>query len=64
MQLTLTEHEARALYDLLHDVLPELQRETARTESKEFRRLLLDRQALIERLLVDLAAELEATTAL
>lgn len=59
MQLQLSNHDARALFDLLHDVLPALQRETARTESKEFRRLLLDREALIERLLGELADEVK-----
>ncbi len=57
MQLQLTDREAHTLFDLLHDYLPVLQREVARTDSKEFRRLLLDRLTLVERLLEELPSE-------
>ena len=55
MQVHLTEQEAHDLYDLLHDYLPALRREVARTDSKEFRHLLVQRLDLAERLLVDLS---------
>lgn len=57
MQLHLTDQEARDLHDLLHDYLPALRREVARTDSKAFRHLLVQRLDLAERLLVDLSAE-------
>lgn len=59
MQLQLTDHDARALYDLLRDSLPALQRETVRTDSKEYRHRLLEREALIERVLAELAPAVE-----
>jgi len=51
MQLSLSEDETRTLRVLLHDYLPELRREVARTEVREFRHELLKRQELCERLL-------------
>jgi hypothetical protein len=51
MQLSLNEDETRTLRVLLHDYLPELRREVARTEVREFRHELLKRQELCERLL-------------
>ena len=57
MHLTLTPEEARLLRDLLHDYLPTLQFEAARTEAKEFRHQLILRQNLIERLLAELVAD-------
>jgi hypothetical protein len=57
MQVRLTDPEARILHDLIHDYLPALQREVARTDAKEFRRLLVQRRDLAERLLGELAAE-------
>jgi hypothetical protein len=51
MQLTLTDHEADVLRDLLHDYLPGLQREVARTERHELRHMLVERQDLVEHLL-------------
>lgn len=56
MQLHLTDQEAHDLHDLLHDYLPALRREVARTDAKEFRHLLVQRLDLAERLLVDLAS--------
>jgi hypothetical protein len=61
MQFTLTSEDARLLRDLLHDYLPTLQFETARTEAKEFRHQLILRQDLVERLLTELAAAAKLT---
>jgi len=57
MQVTLTDHETALLRDLLHDYLPDLKREVARTEQHELRHLYAERQDLVERLL----GQLEAT---
>jgi len=51
MTITLTEHEAEVLRDLLRDYLPDLQREAARTDRHELRHRLLERQDLLERIL-------------
>ena len=51
MQLSLNEDETRTLRVLLHDYLPELRSEVARTEVRDFRHELLKRQELCERLL-------------
>ena len=51
MQLSLNDDEARTLRVLLHDYLPELRREVARNEVRDFRHELLKRQELCERLL-------------
>lgn len=57
MQLRLTDPEARILHDLLHDYLPALQREVSRTDARDFRRLLVQRLDLAERLFDELALE-------
>ncbi len=57
MQLTLTDRDADLLRGLLHDYLPDLQREVARTERRDLRHLLVERQELAERLLQELAAD-------
>jgi len=64
MQITLTDQEARELHDLLHDYLPALRREVARTDSKEFRHMLVERLDLAERLLLEVSVEVSthATT--
>jgi hypothetical protein len=54
MQLTLTEHDAEILRGLLHDHLPDLKREVARTDKHELRHLFVQRQELAERLLREL----------
>jgi hypothetical protein len=54
MQLSLNEEEARTLRELLHDYLPELRMEVARTDARDFRHELIKRQDLCERLLDDL----------
>ncbi|MHB8838948.1 MAG: hypothetical protein ACYC7F_08360 [Gemmatimonadaceae bacterium] len=55
MQIQLSDQEARELHDLLHDYLPILRREVARTDAKEFRHLLVQRLDLVERLVEDLS---------
>ncbi len=55
MQIHLTDQEAHDLHDLLHDYLPALRREVARTDAKAFRHLLVQRLDLAERLLEDLS---------
>lgn len=55
MQIQLSSEEARLLRDLLRDYLPSLQREVARTEAKDFRHELVQRQELAERILADLS---------
>lgn len=57
MQLRLTDQEARVLHNMLHDYLPALRREVARTDAKEFRHLLVERLDLAERLYDDLSAD-------
>jgi hypothetical protein len=51
MDLTLTSREVEILRGLLHDYLPELKREVARTDQRELRHLFVERQELVERLL-------------
>ena len=51
MDLTLTIREVEILRGLLHDYLPELKREVARTDQRELRHLFVERQELVERLL-------------
>jgi hypothetical protein len=51
MDIRLTEAEATLLRDLFRDYLPELKMEVARTDAKEFRHLLVQRQELCERIL-------------
>jgi hypothetical protein len=54
MQVTLTDHETDVLRDLLHDYLPDLRREVARTDQHELRHLYEERQDLVERLIEQL----------
>lgn len=51
MTLDLTDDDARILREVLQNYLPDLKRETARTEVKELRHVLVLRQELCERLL-------------
>ncbi|HEY3287050.1 MAG TPA: hypothetical protein VGJ96_08015 [Gemmatimonadaceae bacterium] len=55
MQIHLTDQEAHDLHDVLHDYLPTLRREVARTDAKEFRHMLVQRLDLVERLVEDLS---------
>jgi hypothetical protein len=50
MEIQLTDDEARTLRDMLEEFLPELTFEAARTEEKQLRHVLYQRQALVERL--------------
>ena len=54
MQLDLTQEDARVLRDTIHDYLPELRREVARTDERTMRHELARRQDLCERLLARL----------
>jgi hypothetical protein len=55
MDLMLNDDDVEVLRGLLHDYLPELKWEVARTESPEVRHVLVKRQALCERLLDQLS---------
>lgn len=54
MTLQLSPEEANIFRALLHDYLPALRREVARTDDHDFRHELVKRQDLCERLLADL----------
>ena len=62
MELILNEDDARTLRALLSDYLPDLRREVARTEAKEFRHAMVLRQDLVERLLAQLGTDAQALT--
>jgi hypothetical protein len=51
MRLDLTDDETRIFRQFLHDYLPTLRREIARTDARDFRHELVKRQDLCERLL-------------
>jgi hypothetical protein len=50
MQFELSHEDAHILRELLHDYLPELRLEVARTEARDFRHELLKRQNVCEHL--------------
>jgi hypothetical protein len=54
MQLILSEDDTTLLRGLLADYLPGLRREVARTEQRELRHLMVQRQELVERVLEQL----------
>jgi len=51
MDFALNDDDVETLRGFLHDYLPQLQREAARTDSKSVRHILVKRQTLCERLL-------------
>ena len=55
MHLTLTDREVEILRGLLHDYLPDLKREVARTDQHELRHLFVERQELVERILMQVS---------
>lgn len=59
IRIDLSEAEWHTLRMLLHDYLPELRREVARTDALEYRHELVRRQEVCERLL-DLLEQQEA----
>ena len=65
MQMTLSDDDARTLRAVLEEWLPNLRRETARTDlaSRDLRHELHKRQDLCERLLVELDPLASASTA-
>ena len=54
MQLNLSDDETRTFRQLLHDYLPALRMELARTDARDYRHDLVKRQDLCERLLGEL----------
>ena len=54
MDITLNDDDVRTLRGFLHDNLPQLEWEAARTDSKEVRHVLITRLTLCERLLEQL----------
>jgi hypothetical protein len=54
MILDLTQDDVRLLRELLEDYLPQLRLESARTETRELRHGMVQREELCERLLVQL----------
>jgi len=58
MILELSDADAQELHELLHDYLPELKREVARTDVRTLRHELAQRQEMCERLLTELGATL------
>jgi len=58
MHLVLSDAETVLLRDLLADYLPALKREVARTEQRDLRHLLVQRQDLLEQVLEQLGARI------
>jgi hypothetical protein len=56
MNLQLNNDEVQVFREMLHDYLPGLRFEVARTDAPEIRHALVVRQALCERLFAELAA--------
>ena len=56
MDVTLSDDEVQTFRELLHDYLPGLKFEVARTDAREIRHVLVQRQELCERLIGQLDA--------
>lgn len=54
MNITLSDEEAHTLHEFLRERLRDLELETARTEAKAFRHVLVERLRVLERLLEQL----------
>ena len=54
MNVQLSDEEVQTLRSMLHDYLPELKFEVARTDEKEILHVLVKRQTLCERLIEEL----------
>jgi len=63
MLLDLSDKDARTLQAFLRDTLPALRREVSRTEHRDMRHLLAEREELCEQLLVQLNQTLAGTRA-
>ena len=57
MQVELTTEEANTLKALLRDTIPDLKREIARADDRQFRHELVQREELCERLISRLDGE-------
>jgi len=62
MQVELTTEEASTLKALLRDTLPDLKREIARADDRQFRHQLVQREELCERLITRLDSEASRTS--
>lgn len=63
MNLQLNNDEVRILREMLHDYLPGLRFEVARTDAPEIRHVLVKRQTLCERLTDELDGQLTPSEA-
>jgi len=61
MQVDLTTEEAATLKALLRDCIPDLKREIARADDREFRHQLVQREELCERLVARLDGDASRT---
>jgi hypothetical protein len=61
MQVQLTTEEATTLKALLRDCIPDLKREIARADDRQFRHQLVQREELCERLIARLDGDMART---
>ena len=62
MRVELTTEEATTLKALLRDCIPDLKREIARADDRQFRHQLVQREELCERLIARLDGDVVRTT--